>query len=403
MPTDIFESVGMATDSILSNRLRAGLNMLGVVIGVTSVLWLVALGDGARTFVQNKFANLGINLVIITPGKKETSGGPPMTALTPEKLTFEDARALTQRSRNIVKSTPIIFSSTDVEVEGRGRTTRVVGASEDYPYVREFYTNQGRFFTKDDIDSSRNYVTLGVDLAKDLFGSQQPIGKYVKIGETKFRVIGVMQPKGMSLGINMDEVAFIPVTAAMIVFKTDTVMQIFAKAASRETMPQAVEDMKRILMSRHRDKEDFTITTQDAILGTLDKVMKALTMLLAGIASISLVVGGIGIMNIMLVSVTERTREIGIRKAVGASRRDIMLQFVIEAATISGLGGLIGVIIGGIGILILALAAPSFPAALSAWNILLALGFSLLVGLVSGVYPAREAAALDPIEALRYE
>ncbi len=403
MATDLFESVGMATESILSNRLRSGLNMLGVIIGVTSVLWLVALGDGARAFIQQKFANLGTNLIIISPGKRETSGGPPMSALTPEKLTFEDARALEQRSNAVTYTTPILFSSTDIEVGSRSRTTNIVGAAEHYPIIREFHPDQGRFFSKEDVDGGRNYVVLGKDLAKELFGSRQSIGQFVKIGETKFRVIGVMEPKGMSLGFNMDELALIPVTAAMVVFKTDTLTQIFAKAASREMLPRAIEDIRSILTDRHRDKEDFTVTTQDAIMSSMDRIMKSLTYLLAGIASISLLVGGIGIMNIMLVSVTERTREIGIRKAVGASRRDIMLQFVIEAATISGVGGLIGVIVGGLGILALAFAAPSFPAELSAWNVAIALGFSVLVGLISGVYPAREAAALDPIEALRYE
>ncbi len=403
MATDIFESIGMATDSILSNRLRSGLNMLGVIIGVTSVLWLVALGDGARRFVQEKFANLGTNLIIITPGKKETSGGPPMSALSPEKLTFEDSRAIAQRSRKVTHSTPIIFSSTDVEANGRGRTTRIVGGSEDYDEIREFPVAQGRFFTKEEVESARSYVAIGYQLAADLFGSGPALGQHIKIGETKFRVIGVMAPKGTSLGFNMDEVALIPITAAMAVFKTDTVMQIFTQAPSRAAMPAAIEDIRAILKDRHRNKEDFTITTQDAILGTMDKIMQALTYLLAGIASISLIVGGIGIMNIMLVSVTERTKEIGLRKAVGASKRDILLQFVIEAVTVSGVGGLIGVMLGAIGIGILALVAPAFPAQLSAWNVATALGFSLFVGLVSGVYPAREAAALDPIEALRYE
>ncbi len=394
----------MATDSIASNKGRSLLNMLGIIVGVMSVILLISIGEGARTFVINEFAGAGTNLIVITPGKKETRGGPPIVAAAPEQLRIADADALA-RIPSLAGVTPLVFASAEVTYGTRTRNVFIVGSNENWPLIRDFGTAEGRFYTKAESDAGRNYVCIGQRVAKELFGSRNPLGEYLKVNSVKFRIIGLMEPKGETMGFDMDDLILMPVRPAMVVFNTDKLFSIQAstRSASPAVIDQAVNDMRRILMERHDGKEDFTIDTQKDMISNLSEITEKLSYVLFGIASISLLVGGVGIMNIMLVSIKRRTLEIGLRKAVGASRRDILMQFLVESMTISFAGGLAGLAAAVMVIVLFVVYVPALPVQLDLWNVILALSFTAGIGIIAGVYPAWAAASKDPVEALRYE
>jgi len=279
----------------------------------------------------------------------------------------------------------------------------IIGTTQEFQRVRSLYVDTGSYVSDSDVDSKAKVVVLGTKVKEELFGDRNPLGQVVMLSDARYRVIGVMRKKGTSLGWDIDDVVFIPVTSGQELFDTDGLFEILASTPRAEDVDRAIAQIKDILIRRHAHKEDFTIQTQGAMLSTMNTILGVLTAVLGGIAGISLLVGGIGIMNIMLVSVRERTREIGIRKALGARNRDIMAQFMIEAMTLSGAGGIIGIIVG-VG---LAFIIPVFidvlPTSVSAWSIIMAFTFSAAVGVFFGVYPARKAALQDPIQALRYE
>jgi len=393
-----------AVDSIRSNAWRSFLTTLGVIIGVTSVVLLVSLGEGARTYLGDLFAGMGTNLLLVFPGKQDTKGmGHPPMAGTVRKLTVDDARALERRGTTFNKVNAIVMGMGTQKYLNRSRDAMVVGTNETLPEVHQMRTGSGMFIAADDVEAKRRVAVIGRTIQKELFGDEPPLGKMMKIADTKFRVIGIMETKGQSLGVDFDDISFIPVTVAMDIFNLEGLTRLSVKANSKADIEPAIAEVREILTRRHNNNEDFTIVSQADMLATFNKIAATMELVILGIASISLLVGGIGIMNIMLVSVKERTREIGLRMAVGARRRDIQTQFLIESVTISLLGGLVGLALGVVAILVFNALAPDMKVHFTPWVFVVAFGFSVAVGVFFGVFPARKASMLDPIESLRYE
>jgi len=398
------ETFRVSLEAILSNKVRSSLTMLGVIIGVMAVILLVSIGEGARVYITKELTGLGTNLLIIQPGKTSASGGfHPPSAGTVRKLTYDDSQALRRRAWLLTDAVPIVIGTGRIKFQNLGRDVMIIGATPEFQRVRNLFVDSGSFVSQGDVDSKVKIIILGAKVKEEVFGDQNALGRVVMLSDTRYRVVGVMRKKGTSLGMDVDDVVYIPVTSGQELFDTDSLFEIIASTPRAEDVDKASAQIKDILMKRHAHKEDFTIQTQGAILSTMNMILGVLTAVLGGIAGISLLVGGIGIMNIMLVSVRELTREIGIRKALGARNKDIMAQFMIEAMTLSGAGGVIGILIG-VG---LALLIPVFvdvlPTSVSAWSIIMAFTFSAAVGVFFGVYPARKASLQDPIQALRYE
>jgi putative ABC transport system permease protein len=335
-------------------------------------------------------------------GKTETRGGDPSLS-TVRKITIEDARALAERCPTLTHVAPIRIGSSCVKYGNRSRNVLVIGTSSEFCKIRTFEVEVGDFMPEGRGVTEKRVCAIGRKVKDELFYEENPLGRMITIEEAKFRVIGVMKKKGRSLGFDMDDMVFIPTSAAQELFKTTALTEVQCSVASDRHMDAAKKQIKDVLIKRHDNEEDFTIYDQGDMLSMLDKIFNVLSYALAGIASISLIVGGVGIMNIMLVSVAERTREIGIRKAVGAKSRHILIQFMLEAVTLSLLGGAVGV---GLGVGVVYGAAkllPSFPLSTPLWAVIVSFSFSLVVGVFFGVYPARRAAKLHPIDALRYE
>jgi len=400
---DVIEVVKVSKDNILINRGRAFLTVLGVIIGVAAVILMVSIGEGARKYIKDEFSSLGSNILIVVPGKTAKEGGSHMGTSVVRKLTYDDALMIKRRSRYIEAAVPVIVGTSLIKYKGQSRYTYVAGVGEDYFSARNLTIDSGRFINKTEVDLKRHVVVLGRTVKKDVLGNVNPLGALIRVGESKYRVIGLMAPKGVTLGFDIDDIVFIPVTAAMELFDTDSLFNITVKVRNEKDIPKAKKDIKNILIRRHAGEEDFTILSQDEMLSVMEKVFKIMTAVLAGIASISLIVGGIGIMNIMLVSVKERTREIGLRKAVGAKNRDILFQFLAESVVLSLIGGIIGISLGISLSWLIPLFVPFLPTKLSLWTVVVAFLFSAGVGIFFGVYPAGKAAGLDPINALRYE
>jgi putative ABC transport system permease protein len=391
--------------------------MLGIIIGVGTVIALLSVGQGAGAAITQQIQGIGSNLIFVFPGQASQAGirsafGSAAT------LTLADAYALGDHAccPDVASVAPTFTRNAQVTAGGNNTNTSVTGTMPSYEYVRNFHAARGRFVDTRDLDAVSRVAVLGAATAKTLFADQDPIGQTIKINRIPFKVIGVMEEKGGTafFGGSQDDVIFVPITAAQQrLFGTAAqtaqgaprVTAVVVSAASEKQMNAAMAEITQVLRQRHRivyQQDDFTVLSQKDILGALNQITDILTIFLASIAAISLLVGGIGIMNIMLVSVTERTREIGIRKAVGAKRRDILLQFLIEAVMLSVAGGVIGILFGGwVGALVNATGVIQTVIAPS--SVLLAVGFSVAVGLFFGLYPAARAAALHPIDALRYE
>lgn len=399
----LFEHAAVSLESLKANRLRSSLTMLGVVIGVAAVILLVSLGEGTKNYVEQQFAGLGSNILIVTPGKIETKGGPPIIGATKHKLTLDDSRLLEKKGVLFAGVAPVVFGTAEVRAGTRSRNVSVLGVTPSFSAVRNLHVEIGHFVSESDVEAKRRVCVLGRTLKRELFGNANPLGVLVKISGARFRVVGIMERKGVSLGIDLDDLVFIPVRTAQEIFDTESLLEIILSVRTRNEIESGRELARSILLRSHNRHEDFTITNQAAMLSSLFTILDTLTYVLGGIAAISLLVGGIGIMNIMLVTVKERTNEIGIRKAVGAKHRDILLQFLLESTGLAATGGILGMLAGVLGAGAIRVLVPKIPVEIPPWAIALAFFFSVFVGVFFGVYPARKAAGLNPIEALRYE
>ena len=379
--------------------LRTFLMVLAMSIGVAAVVVLTALGDGARRYVVNEFSSLGSNLVIVLPGRSQTGGFNPVNAVTntPRDLTVSDAEALT-RAPAVLRTAPIAIGTSEAVWGGRLRDVTVVGTTADYFRLRRMDIAQGRFLPDDSPNAA--VAVIGATIQRELFGAAPAIGKVLRIGDRRVRVVGVLAASGQGLGMNADEVVILPVRVAQAMFDTNTLFRILVEAKSRALIEPAREQTLAILKARHEGEEDVTVITQDAVLATFDRILGTLTLGVAGIAAISLAVAGILVMNVMLVAVAQRTGEIGLLKALGAEGRAIRNAFLAEAALLSAAGATIGYLFGQAGAFALRTALPALPAYPPDWAVIAALGTALGTGLLFGVMPARRAARLDPVQAL---
>lgn len=392
--------------SISRNKMRSFLTTLGVVIGVLSVILLTSIGNGLTVFVEQQFEELGSNLLIVAPGEiiSEEGGFNQESAalsLSTSKLSLSDVNAIEKVGYPLGEVSPVIEGAVDVRTNQGKRKGYTVATTAEYTRLRNTKTTSGRFISDSDVSSSRKVAVIGSNIADKLFVGVNPIGQDVTLNRIKFEVIGVAESKssGSFGGPDIDSSVYIPITTARSALSQDKISYILVQAMDKNEIERAILKITEI-MDRRLNEEDFSVIDQSEILETIQSILSTLTVGLAGIAAISLIVGGIGIMNIMLVAVSERTKEIGLRKAIGATPKSIMTQFLIESAVLSTLGGVIGIILGILGAYGLRAFFPATPALNS---ILLAFGVSLATGIIFGVYPARKAAKLSPIEALRYE
>lgn len=397
---NIFESFRLAFNGLNANKMRSFLTMLGVIIGVGSVILLVSIGQGAKSYVTGEVESLGSNLIFVMPGKIEFSGGQHPSG--ENKLSLDDVRLIKRKSKYIKYIGADVESSDNVKYGDKIRSVMVYGATSNINKILDVPVVKGRDITESHVGGARKVAVIGKTVAEKLFGSSgEPIGKRITIAGQKFTVIGVLKERGQSMGLDKDDIVDIPITAAQSLYGLDRVSYILAEAKDADSIDPAVKEIKQIMSKRLKPNE-FTVSSQGEMLGAFKNILSILTLMLAGIGGISLMVGGIGIMNIMLVSVTERTREIGVRKAVGAKTYDILIQFIIEAMTLSVSGGIVGISLGtGTSYAISALS--SLPSEVTVWSISVAFFFSAFVGVFFGVYPAWKASRLNPIDALRYE
>jgi len=402
----IKQLIRVAIKSLQTNKSRSLLTALGVIIGVASVILLVSVGSGLKDYITNQMQDMGSNLIMVMPGEidldKMGVGGGAMSgafsSMASSKLKLEDMDEV-EKIPQIEGAAAMIMASSPIRYKGESKSAQVIGTTENYINIRKTGFEKGSFFTKSEVNSGRKVAVLGYKVAEDLFGEENPIGEKVKLGEYRYQIMGVMEEKGGQGEMSPDDKVFVPITTAQRQFDNDNISLILAQVRSGDEVSSTVPLVEEVLKQRLEEK-DFTVLDQKEILSTVSSILDTLTLALGGIAAISLLVGGIGIMNIMLVSVTERTHEIGLRKALGATPEVILTQFLVEAVFLSVGGGIAGIIVGSGGALLL---SKFMPATVTLWSVMLAFIVSAAVGIIFGITPARRASQLSPIEALRYE
>ncbi len=395
---DLLETTQSALTAIFANRMRSFLTVLGIVIGVTSVILLISLVSGLQTYITSQIEGLGSNLLFVIPGR--IGGARSPGGVQANRLVYQDALNLKNRLSGEAKVSAAIQRNATLKFGSKNdRGAAVFGVEGNYPEIISLKITDGRFFKQSEDQSSKKVAVIGMTVKDTLFGEGKTLGKIIDVAGLKYIVIGTLGPRGSVFGIDFDNSIYVPFSTAQKQFGIDRLNTIYISALNSDEV-KVVQDQAINILKRRLSEDEFTVQSQEQALSTIGQITNVLTAALGGIAAISLIVGGIGIMNIMLVSVTERTREIGLRKAVGAKSSDIRNQFLIEAMTLSGVGGIIGIILGFIISLII---GSFFTTTIPLWSVALSFGFSMLVGVIFGVAPAIRAARLDPIEALRHE
>jgi putative ABC transport system permease protein len=392
----------LAMRAITAHRMRSGLTLLGIAVGIAAVILLTSIGEGIHRYVLAEFSQFGTNIIGVAPGRVKTGGAAPTglpTAVRP--LTFDDARAL-RKLPGVVAIGPIAYGNAEIEGNGRTRRTTVYGVNEDALQVFNMRVASGRYLPPDEWENARAFVVLGNTLKRELFGTDNALGARLRAGTLQFRVIGVLAPKGQFLGIDLDDTAFIPTSRAMELFNKEGLAEIHVSYAEGASSNAVADAVRATLTARH-GREDFTITTQEDMLRTLGNILDILTMAVGALGSISLLVGGVGIVTIMTIAVAERTGEVGLMLALGARRPTILALFLGEAVVLAALGGAFGLVLG-IGLAqLIHLVVPALPVHTPVLYAVLALVLASFIGLAAGVLPARRASRLDPVESLRAE
>ena len=397
----INDSLKLALGAIFSQRLRSFLTALGIAVGIASVVLLTSLGEGIHRFVLSEFTQFGTNLIGITPGKATTTGMSGAIISNVRPLSMEDALAL-ERIHNVIAVVPVVAGHAPVEFSKHSRRAYVFGVGPEVPTVWQIGVATGRFLPDDDPRVARPFAVLASKVRDELFGSENPLGRRIRIGGERYRVIGVMESKGQMLGFDLDDAVYIPAARALAMFNRESLVEIDLLYATGSRADEVVRKIKKLLIARH-GVEDFTITTQEQMMDVLGSVLNVLTLAVGALGGISLLVGGVGILTIMTIAVNERKAEIGLFRAIGAGRRQILALFIGEAVVLASIGGFAGLVIGAGGAWLLETAVPALPTHTSWLYVLLAELLAAVVGLLAGVLPARHAANLDPIEALRTE
>lgn len=397
----INDTIMLAYSAIKTQPTRVLLIILAMSIGIASVTVLTALGESARAYIMNEFEALGTHLVIVLPGRTETTGGqPPLFGETPRDLTLADANALF-RSQNIAAIAPITIGAAPVSVKGLEREATVIGSTAALRRVRHLNMAQGRFLPESEVNQAFSVCVIGQTIKDEMFSNQTALGQWLRINDRRFRVIGVLASEGQSIGVDFDDMVIIPVASAQSLFNSHSLFRILVEAKSTQAMYKAVDEIRAIIKERHEGEDDVTLITQDSVVKTFDDILTAVTLTVSSIASISLAVAGILVMNVMWVSVTQRTSEIGLFKALGASKQQILWLFMTEAIMLSIAGAITGLMLGKAVLFILQSSYPDFPVLLPGWAVLSALAVALITALLFGVLPARQAARLDPVTALK--
>ena len=395
------DTILFALSSLASNQVRTFLMLLAMSIGVAAVVLLTGIGNGARLYIVDQFASLGTNLVIVIPGRADTASNTPATLVgeTPRDLTLGDARAL-ERGDSVERLTPIVIGELGIAYRGREREIPLVGSTSPILEIHHLKMDRGSFLPQEDMEIARPVCVIGAKVYRELFGQQNALGELVRIGGFRCRVIGVLGSEGRSLGLDTEELVIVPVAFAQMLLNTEGLFRVLIEAQDLESIDRLKKHITTTIGKRHYGEDDVTIITQDSVLATFDKILGVLTLTVAGIAGISLVVAGILIMNVMLMAVAQRTAEIGLCKALGAGKMQIMVMIVSEALLLSTLGGILGLLLGFSGAWLAVQFYPTLQTTPPAWAIFAAIGTALGTGCIFSLLPASRAAKLDPIQAL---